>query len=399
MADAAEPRRISTRRRQGKQVSPLELFFDLVFVLAITQTSALMGNGDGATAVVKGLLVLGVLWWAWVGYSWLTSVVDPDDGVARLVVFVAMAGMLVVALCVPQVFDDRGVGLLFAVAYGVVRSAQIALFVVASGDDPGLRRSVIGLGASTAIGVALLVGAAFADGVAQGAIWALALAIDMGGPFVFGADGWMLEPTHFAERHGLIVLIALGESIVALGVGSEVGLTTPVVSVAVLGVVLAAAMWWSYFDVGSKLAARRLEEMSAGREQNEVARDGYSYLHFPMVAGVVLVALALEHALSHITEPLDRVSAIALCGGLVAFLGGQIGFKLRFSRTLSRARTVALVAVALLTPVALVADAWVAVLACAVVMWALIAFEVTHYGDLREETRAWEHRDDGPAPG
>ena len=142
--------------RTEDRVTPLELFFDLVFVLALTQCTALMAASPTWEGLAQGLLVLGVLWWSWVGYAWLTSVVDPEEGSVRLAMFAAMAGLLVAALCVPDVFGD--LGLLFACAYGVVRAAQIVLFVVASRDDPGLRHSVTGLAISTAVGVGLLAG-------------------------------------------------------------------------------------------------------------------------------------------------------------------------------------------------------------------------------------------------
>ena len=224
-----------------------------------------------------------MLWWSWVGYSWLTSVVDPEEGAVRLTIFAAMAALLVAALCVPTVFDDTA--LLFAATYAVVRVAQIVLFVLASRDDPGLRHSVIGLAVSTAIGTGLLVVASFADGALQGAIWALALGLDMGGPLIIETEGWRLEPHHFAERHGLIVLIALGESIVAIGVGAEAGVDAGVVTAAVIGTIVSAALFWLYFDVVALVARRRLENAAPGRERNEIARDSFSYLHFPMVAG------------------------------------------------------------------------------------------------------------------
>ena len=140
--------------REEARVTPLELFFDLVFVLALTQCTALMAEEPTWTGVGKGLLVLGMLWWSWVGYAWLTSVVEPEEGAVRIVIFAAMAAFLVASLCIPAAFDESG--LLFASAYAVVRVAQIALFVLASRDDAGLRRSVIGLGGSTLVGVSLL---------------------------------------------------------------------------------------------------------------------------------------------------------------------------------------------------------------------------------------------------
>src|SRR4051812_29008648 len=135
-------------RSEDERVTPLELFFDLVFVLALTQCTALMSREPTWEGLAKGLLVLGVLWWSWVGYAWLTSVVDPEEGSVRFAMFGAMAALLVTSLCVPHAFDN--LALLFACAYAVVRFAQIALFVVASRDDPALRSSVWGLAVSTA---------------------------------------------------------------------------------------------------------------------------------------------------------------------------------------------------------------------------------------------------------
>ena len=242
--------------------------------------------------LAKGILVMGILWWAWVGYAWLTSVIDPEEGAVRIVFFVAMAAFLVAALCVPEAFGD--LGLTIAIAYGVVRVCHIFLFMLASADDPGLRRSVIGLAVSTAISVALLVGAAALDGWAQGTLWALALLLDAGGPYFFGSEGWKLAPEHFAERHALILIVALGESIVAIGAGVETAVTIGVIGAAVVGVGIAASQWWVYFDLSQIASARRLASMEVGRERNELARDSYSYIHFLLVAGIVLVALGMK---------------------------------------------------------------------------------------------------------
>jgi low temperature requirement protein LtrA len=223
----------------------------------------------------------------------------------------------------------------------------------------------------------------------------VALSIDMAVPFLFGSEGWHLQPAHFAERHGLIVLIALGESIVALGVGSSVGLGPGVVSAAVLGVALAAAMWWSYFDVGSELAARRLAAAPPGQVQNEMARDGYSFLHYPIVAGVVLTALALEHALAHVTEPLDDVASVALGGGVALFLLGQVAFKWRMTGTIARQRVVPAVLLLAAIPLFRTVDGWVSLLVAGAVMWALIGWELRQYRDVRAALR----QGDGPLPG
>src|SRR5919199_3073157 len=228
-------------RGDEERVTPLELFFDLVFVLAITQCTALMAHETTWGGLVKGVLVLGVLWWSWVGYAWLTSVVDPEEGAVRLTILAAMAALLVAALCVPTAFGDTAG--LFAGAYAVVRAAHIVLFLLASRDDAALRSSVVALAWSTAIGIGLLVAAAFAHGTLRVVLWAVALTLDSAGPFFFGAEGWKLVPHHFAERHGLIVLIALGESIVAIGVGSQVGVGAGVVAAAIVGTVVSGARW------------------------------------------------------------------------------------------------------------------------------------------------------------
>jgi low temperature requirement protein LtrA len=377
--------RLSTVMRSEDRVTPLELFFDLVFVLAITQCTALMARNPTWTGLGRGLLVLGLLWWAWVGYAWLTSVVDPEEGVVRFAIFAAMAALLVVGLCVPQAFG--GEALLFAGAYGAVRIAHIALFTVASRDEPELRRSVVGLGGGTALGVGLLIAGALAGGAAQVVLWVLALVLDMGEPFLFGSEGWKLAPAHFAERHGLIVLIALGESIVAIGVGTPAGVDAGIVAAAVLGTAVAAALWWLYFDVFALVAARRLSNAAEGRERNEIARDSFSYLHFPMVAGVVLLALGLKKTLLHVEDPLELVPAVALLGGPALYLLAHVAFRWRNVHRFSTLRLLGAIVLVGLIPVALELPALVSVGTVAALLAALIAYETVHFAELRDRLR------------
>jgi len=381
----ASSRRFSAVLRQEERVTPLELFFDLVYVLAITQCTALMASEPTWTGLAKGLAVLSVLWWSWGGYAWLTSVVDPEEGAVRLVFFAAMAAFLVAALSVPGAFDDTA--LLFACAYGAVRVAHIGLFALASQDDPMLRRSVIGLGGGTAVGVGLLIAAAAADGWVQGGLWALAIVLDFAEPFFFGAEGWRLAPGHFAERHGLIVLIALGESIVAIGVGAEVGVDAGVVAAAVAGMAIAAALWWLYFDVVALVAVRRLARTPAGREQNELARDSYSYLHLPMVAGIVLVALGLKKTIADVEEPLKLVPAAALLGGTSLYLLAHVAFRLRNVHSLNRRRLVVAIVLVALIPLAVELPSLVTAVLLAVVLSALIAYEAIRYAADRDRVR------------
>jgi low temperature requirement protein LtrA len=363
-------------------VTPLELFFDLVFVLALTQCTTLMAAEPTWTGLAKGFLVLGVLWWAWVGYSWLTSVVDPEEGAVRLVMFGAMAALLVVALCVPDAFGDTA--LLFAIAYGLVRAAHIALFLLASRDQPLLRQSVLGLAGGSALGVSLLVAAAFADGWLQGGLWALALVLDMGEPLLFGAEGWQLVPHHFAERHGLIIIIALGESIVAIGVGAEgVGVDAGVVVAATLGIAIASAVWWLYFDVVAALAARLLAALPPGRERNERARDGYSYLHFPMVAGIVFGALGLKKTISDVGDSLDVEIATALLGGTAVYLLAHVAARIRNVHTVNWYRLGGAIAMVAFLPIAVAVPALVTVAFIAGALALLIGLESIRYAGAR----------------
>jgi len=396
-AASAHPSRRATVLREEERVTPLELFFDLVFVLALTQCTALMADEPTWAGLAKGLLVLGVLWWAWVGYAWLTSVVEPEEGIVRVAMFAAMAGLLVVALCVPEAFDDRA--LLFACAYGTVRASHIVLFLVAARDTPDLRGAVRMLGVSTALGTGLLVVAAFTDGPLQGAVWALALALDMGGPSVFGQDDWKLVPGHFAERHGLIVIIALGESIVAIGVGAERGVDAGVVVAAVVGIAVAAALWWLYFDVVALVAQRRLSNAAEGRERNMIARDSFSYLHLPMVAGIVLVALGLKKTIEHVEDPLKLVPAVALLGGAALYLLAHVAFRLRNVHRFSWQRLVGAVVLVALLPLALEVPALVTLGVLTAVLVAIIVYETLRFAELRDRLRHQLAREEAAGAG
>jgi low temperature requirement protein LtrA len=371
--------------REGERVTPLELFFDLVFVLALTQCTQLMADNPTWEGVAQAMLILAVLWWSWGGYAWLTSVINPEEGAVRIAIFAAMAAFLVVALCVPETFGD--LGLLFAGAYGVVRVAHIALFWIASREDPDLRSSVTFLAESTAVGVGLLAVASFLDGVAQGAVWVLAIALDYGGPYFLGAAGWRLVPEHFAERFGLIVIIALGESIVAIGAGVTGDLTAGIVAAAILGVTLAAMMWWAYFDVVALVATRRLASIEDRREQNETARDSYGYLHLPLVAGIVLVALGLKKTLEHVDDPLKAVPAFALIGGFAIYLLAHVAFRWRNVHTINRRRLVLGIGLFALIPLAMEIPALATLAILTAIACALITYEAVRYAEHRDRVR------------
>jgi low temperature requirement protein LtrA len=302
-----------------------------------------------------------------------------------LAIFVAMGAFLVAALCVPGAFGSEA--LLFACAYAVVRTAHIVLFMLASREDPALRQSVIGLAGSTAVGAGLLFVAAFTSGAVQLAVWGAALLLDAGGPLLFGQDGWKLVPGHFAERHGLIVIIALGESIVAIGVGAKASIDAGVVVAGLLGVAVGAALWWVYFDVTAIVAGRRLAKAAEGRERNGIARDSYSYLHFPMVAGIALIAVGLKRTIAHVDEPLNVVAATALLGGAALYLLAHVAFRLRNMHTLSVRRLLCATLLLALLSLATTLSALLTLAILAALLVVLIVYEALRYADSRDRIR------------
>jgi low temperature requirement protein LtrA len=384
--DASDAPRLSAAPREGERVTPLELFFDLVFVLAITECTSLMAHHPTWAGLGQGLLVLGVLWWAWASYAWLTSVIDPEAGPVRLVFFAAIAAMLIAAIAVPEAFGD--LALVFALAIGFFRSAHITLFTLAGTEEPELARAVRGLAISTAVAVALLAAASAFDGIPQAALWVLALALDFGGPYFFGEEGWKLVPGHFAERHGLIIIIALGESIVEIGTGAAGHLDLGVGVAAVLGVGVAAAMWWVYFDVVALVSAQRLAEAEPGPVQNRLARDSYTYLHLFLVGGIVLTAFGLKTVLAHTNAHLHLVPAFGLCGGIALYLLGLVAFRYRQRGDWNRYKPVCAALVLLLIPVATKIPALATLASATALLALLVATEHASYDERRDEIRA-----------
>ena len=372
-------------REQEHQVTPLELFFDLVFVFAITQVTSLLAHDPTWHGVLRGMLVLVALWWAWTGYAWLTSTMDVDEGGVRLAMLASMGAMLFAALAVPGAFTHDAV--LFGVSYLLVRLLHIVLYAIVGRDDPDLLSAVLRFAPTAIVGASLIVAAGFFHGGARVAIWLIALAIDYVGPAIIGPGrGWHIAPEHFAERHGLIVLIALGESIVAIGVGAGFELVTRVIVAAALGIVVISALWWLYFDVAAILARTRLTQAS-GVAQANLAREGYSYLHLPLVAGIVLFAFGLKTTLGHVSDELATVPAVGLCGGAALYLLGHIAFLLRMTRRLWRRRTIGGVVLLALIPAALVIPALAALGLVSAVCSSVVAYETIRRREHRAQVR------------
>src|ERR671921_1069821 len=358
-----------------QRVTPLELFFYLVFVFAITQVTGFLSDHLTWAGLAQGLALLAALWWAWVGYSWLTNnAVRAEEATpARLVVLSAMAAMLVASLAVPDAFGEAGI--LFGSAYFVVRLLHLALYAYTTGDSPEGRRTVIGFAPGFLGGPMLLVVAGSLDGPLQGVLWAIALGIDYGVALLRGVGGFRVHAGHFVERHGLIIIIALGESIVAIGVGAGgLELGAGVVLAVGLGMVLVAGLWWTFFDYVALAAERRLIR-AQGRERATLARDSYSYLHLPMVAGIVLVALGVKKTLAHVGDPLGAIPAVALCGGVALYLLGHNAFRLRDVGSVSVPRLVVTVLCCALISLAVSVPSLVTLAILAGLLSALVAFE------------------------
>jgi low temperature requirement protein LtrA len=309
------------------RVSTLELFFDLVFVFGFTQITGAITRDPTGAGLARGVLVFAVLWWAWGAYAWLTNAVPTDERAHRLVVLAAMAAMLVTALAVPTAWDGGAVA--FALGFLVVMILHMVLYVLAGANPETTRRAIVRLAPSNVGGALLLVAAAFEDGRPRTALWAVATALLYAGPYLVGVTGLTVRARHLAERHGLIVIIALGESVVAIGAGGdEISVDWLLAGTALLVMALVAGLWWVYFDHDAEGGERAL--MAAeGSERARLARDLYSYLHIPLVLGVVLAAVGIHEALVNTGEPLDPVFAGAFAAGVAVFFGGLAAMRLR----------------------------------------------------------------------
>ena len=367
-------------------MTPLELFFDLVFVFAFTQVTTVLSDNPTWSGLGHALLILGVLWWAWAAYAWLTNTIDPSVGSMWGAMLVAMAAMFVAALAVPDAFGSHGV--LFAVAFLIVNVMHLTLYALSARGDPDLLAAILRVAPSALVGAALIIVAGFVDGGLKPMLWLAALAVGYFGPLVRGMRGWRVQPAHFAERHGLIVIIAIGESLVAIGLGErDSGLSTEVIIAAVLGFAVTTSFWLAYFDFYTIRAHQMLTDRS-GVERVALARDVYTYLHLPMVAGIVLFAFAMKTTLADVDGELATIPALGLCGGPALYLFAYVALRVRVSRTLGGGRLIAAIACALLWPVAVVVPALVALTLVAIVWVGLHAYEIIWWREARARTRA-----------
>ena len=372
---------------EGEQrVTPLELFFDLVFVFGFTQVTTLMLDDVTWRGLGHGLLVLAVLWWTWASYAWLTNTIDPNAGFVTAIVLTAVTAMFIGALAVPEAFGRHR--LTFGVAFLLVVVIFVALYAIAARGEPDLLSAVARLARSAIPAGALIPAAAFVQPGLRPVLWSAAIVIGFFGPALAGLSGWRVHPAHFAERHGLILIIAIGESLAALGYGARgTGLGAGVILAAVLGVGVAASFWLAYFDFFSIGVQRQLTD-SSGVQRIALARDIYTYVHLPMVAGIILFAFGMRTTVAHVDAELHLIPAVALCGGSALYLLAYVVLRWRVSRTLSRGRSIASIGFAALIPVALSVPALVTLALVAAVWLGLHAYELIWWREERARRRS-----------
>ncbi|MGI9187325.1 MAG: low temperature requirement protein A [Gaiellales bacterium] len=319
---------------QVTRVSYLELFFDLVFIFAITVTTVTTATDLTGIDLYRGLLVLALLWWAWVGYSWLGTTVRVDEGSMVILFLIAMGAMLVVTVLVPNWYAGDSAALLAALAYVGVRVLHLLLFWRVGRGNAELRAATLRLAAGVGVGAVLLITGAIVGGTAQVVLVTLAVVLDFGGALLGGGRGWVVSIPHFAERYGLIIIIALGEAIIATGIASiSATLTLHVAVPIVIAFALTAAIWWAYFRSVAGPVEHAIAAAAPAR-QPALARDVYSYLHLLPVIGIFLMALALKKVIGKVDAKgllvqLYDVPAFALGAGVVLILLSLILMRLR----------------------------------------------------------------------
>ncbi len=310
--------------RDEVRVSTLELFFDLVFVFTITQLTAVLARHPSGAGVLHVGLMLVVIWWMYGGYAWLTNVVAPDRLAYQLLLLGGMAAFLVVSLAIPTAF--AGGGIAFGIAYLVVILVHSGLFSRSRAGESAA--AILNVAPLNVVAALAILAAGIAGGTARGILWGIAVAVIILPSLRPPDPRFAIAPSHFVERHGLVVIVALGESVVAVGIGAAAHpLTVGLVAVAVLGLALTACLWWVYFGDGED--ERALEAMRAAppRERPRLALNAFYHWHLLILFGIIALAAAIEKAIGHPAEPLALARSLALSGGLACFLVGDAMFR------------------------------------------------------------------------
>ena len=356
---------------EAQRVSTLELFFDLVFVFTITQLTSVLSDEPTWTGLLQVCLMLGIIFWMYGGYAWLTNLVAPDRLLRRLTLLGGMAGFLVIALAVPQSFS--GAGATFGLAYLAVVLVHFGMF--ARSSQLTLRQAIVGLvpyNISTAI---LVVIGGVIGGTSQYVIWAVAFALMWSSAKLIDSSGFELQPRHFVERHGLVVIVAIGESIIAVGIGAA---GTPVdgdlVLAGVLGLALSACLWWSYFAADEGLAERRMDQAPMC-DRPRLAINAFGYWHLLILLGIISISTALKETTAHPFDELETAKALALGGGVAIFLIGEALFRQTLAMGAARGRALAALIALATIPIGASASATAQLVILLVLLTGMLAFE------------------------
>jgi low temperature requirement protein LtrA len=333
-----------SERPEVVRVSTLELFFDLVFVFTITQLTTVLVERPTARGAAQVVLMLGLIWWMYGGYAWLTNAVAPDRVSRRLLLLGGMAAYLVLALAIPDAFSETG--LTFGLAYVAIVSVHAGLFTRTSSE--ATLRNLLRLAPFNLISAFVVLAGGIAGGATQYVLWGIAFAFLWISPRLIGNAGFAIATAHFVERHGLVVIVAIGESIVAIGIASEgLPIDLALVAFAILGLALSAGLWWAYF--GDEERTERALAAAPPERQALVAVDAFGIWHIPILLGIIAVAATLKEATGHVFDPLDFEPALGLALGLSVFLVGDVFFR----RTLELGRGGRRLVAALLAPAAI----------------------------------------------
>ena len=306
-----------------RRVSTLELFFDLVFVFTITQLTTVLADAPTWRGLLQAVLMLGVIWWRYGGYAWLTNAVAPDRLSRQLVLLGGMGGYLVLALSIPRAFDDAGAA--FGGAYVAIVAIHATLFSRAG--SVSVTQALRGLAAANFLTALLVLAGGIAGGTAQYVLWALAFVGEWVTPRLTEQEGFQVATTHFVERHGLVIIVALGESIVAVGIGAAgLHIDLELVGVALLGLMLTACLWWTYFGGDEQEAERALAGAPPARRPR-MAVDAFGYAFLPLLFGIIASAAALKKATGHPFDEVEFARAFQLAGGVALFMAGDALFR------------------------------------------------------------------------
>ncbi|PXX56455.1 low temperature requirement protein LtrA [Nocardia tenerifensis] len=350
------------------RASTLELFFDLVFVFTITQLTHVFTHHPGWQALGQVALLFGIIWWMYSGYVWLTNEVAPNSSSRRTWLLVGMFSFFVLALAISDAF--HGTGLAFGIGYALVTAVHAALFI--SGGGSSARRAITRIGPFNALAAAFVLAGGLVHGGAQYVCWGLGFAVQVISPYLVDTGDFVVRASHFCERHGLVVIVAIGESIVAIGVGlAGVKITPQLIITVSLALCLAYVLWWAFFGFDDERGEHALAAVPE-RERSRPAVLAYGYSLYPLLIGVIVTSAGIQMSIGHGNESVGVAAAAALSGGVALYFLAQFFFRLALGLPRPWMRLLAALAVAATIPIGVVWVSWAQLAALVAVGYAAV---------------------------